>query len=133
MLTENDITNIRVAHLELNGYTNINGLTTNQRGIDITALNSLGNHVCIEVKGETSSKVGTKRHGLPFTGNQIASHVSGALLQTINTMNKPKYKNYEFCMAFPMNHEILIQKNLPSLNTLNIKIYLVSLKKVIVL
>lgn len=133
MLTENDITNILVEHLELNGYTNVNGLTTDQRGIDITALNSLGNQVCIEVKGETSSKVGTKRYGLPFTGNQIASHVSGALLQTIITMNKPEYKNCEFCMAFPMNHEILIRKILPSLNKLNIKVYLVSLDKVMVL
>ncbi len=133
MLTENDITNLVVDYLNLNGYSNVIGLTTEQRGVDITALNGLGKRVMIEVKGETSSKVNTKRYGMPFTGNQIASHVGGAILKIIVLMNEAAVEGAEFGLAFPMNHEILIRRILPSLKQLGIRIYLVSKEKIIVL
>ena len=133
MLTENDITNYLVDYLKTVGYTQVNGITTLDRGIDITAVNTKGKKVCIEVKGETSSRVGTPRYGLPFTGNQIASHVSVALLKTLVTMNEEAYKNCEFGIAFPFNHEILIRRILPSLKLLEISVYLVSSENVVVL
>lgn len=133
MLTENDITNYLVVYLKNIGYTEVNGLTTLERGIDVTAINNKGEKVCIEVKGETSSKVGTKRYGMTFTGNQIASHVSVALLKTIVTMNEDEYRNCEFGIAFPFNHEILIRRILPSFKLLGISVYLVSSENIVVL
>jgi hypothetical protein len=133
MLTENDITTYLVSYLESVGYTQVVGLTTLQRGIDVTALNTDGKKVCIEVKGETSSKVGTKRFGLPFTGNQIASHVSVALLKTLVTMNEEDYVDCEFGIAFPLNHEKLIRRIHPSLKALGISVYLVSSQNIVVL
>lgn len=133
MLTENDVTNILVNYLRQNRYLDVKGITTEERGVDITAVNSLGKLVLIEVKGETSARVSSKRYGLPFTGKQIASHVGSAILQTLVTMNKPEFKDCEFAMAFPLNHEILIRKFLPSLKILGIIVYLVSSQKVITL
>lgn len=133
MLNENDITNLLVNYFESCGYKNVIGLTTTQKGIDVTAIDNEGQRVCIEVKGETSSKIGTNRYGSPFDGNQIASHVSVALMKTIVTMNQEEFKDAKFGMAFPMNHEILIRKILPSLKKLDITVYLVSTEKVVII
>lgn len=133
MLTENDIIEILVEYFRTLGYTDIKSMSTLQRGIDITALNSKGIRLCIEAKGETSSKPLSNRYGKPFQGKQIASHVGGAILKTMVTMNDPKYQSCEFGIAFPLNHENLVRKFLPSLHILKIKVYLVSPESVMIL
>lgn len=133
MLTENDITELLIKYLRDQGYTNTNHLTTLQKGVDITAVNPDGINVWIEVKGETSAKETSKRFGKPFTGNQIWTHVSVALLKTLTLMNEDRYKGCEFGMAFPINHESLLSKVKLSTDSLGIRIYLVSKEEIRIL
>ncbi len=57
---------------------------------------------------QTSGSKTSARFGKPFTGNQIWSHVSVALLKTLTDINRPGNKELLFGMAFPFNHEELL-------------------------
>jgi hypothetical protein len=76
-LDENQVTDIVCADLESRGFQILQRLTTTQQGIDIKALNEhTGETLLIEAKGGTSSKVGSKRYGKPFTSNQVFDRVA---------------------------------------------------------
>lgn len=86
MLRENDIVEKLAEFLQNNGYEIEQKLTTNQTGIDIIAENDFGK-IYIEAKGETSASKTSKRYGLPFNRNQVKSHISVALLATMNVIS----------------------------------------------
>lgn len=108
-------------------------LTSIQKGIDVIAKAPDGMCHYIEVKGETSGRITSKRYGKPFNPNQIWSHVSVALMKTVTDMNSKDAGNGKFGMAFPENHRALLQTIKPSLDILGIIVYLVSEKGVVVL
>ncbi|WP_051692036.1 protein NO VEIN domain-containing protein [Pedobacter borealis] len=126
MLTENDITQLLAEYLKKNGYKILNQLTTKQKGFDITAESSEGKKLYVEVKGETSANEKSKRYGQYFTGNQIWNHGAVALFTTLRSMNKPEYKDAEFALAFPMNHEPMMGYIKASMDKLGIRVYFVS-------
>jgi len=134
MLTENEIVEKVADFLESKGYRIIQSLTTNQQGIDIIA-ETESETLYIEAKGETSSVVTSKRYGLPFNRNQIKSHISVALLATMKVISSlPAGNKTKVGIALPDTKEqrIVINKIIPALNKLDIRIYWVSKTKVII-
>jgi Holliday junction resolvase-like predicted endonuclease len=126
MLTENDITERLAAYLTGQGYVIRQQLTTIQKGVDLIAKSPEGVLLYVEVKGETSGSAGSARFGKPFNNNQIWSHVSVALMKTVCLLNQQGHEHIRFAMAFPANHENLLQKIRRSLTLLHIDVYLVS-------
>ena len=128
MLTENDIVEKVTDFLETKGYRITQSLTTNQQGIDIIA-ETESETLYIEAKGETSSVETSKRFGLPFNRNQIKSHISVALLATMKVISSlPSGKKTKVGIALPDTKEqrIVINKIIPALNKLDIRIFWVT-------
>ena len=128
MLTENDIVEKVTDFLEKKGYRITQSLTTNQQGIDIIA-ETESETLYIEAKGETSSVETSKRYGLPFNRNQVKSHISVALLATMKVISSlPSGNKTKVGIALPDTSEqrIVINKIIPALNKLDIRIYWVS-------
>ncbi|MFA6084372.1 hypothetical protein [Mucilaginibacter sp.] len=133
MLTENNVTDLLASYLENQDYKIINKITSKDKGIDLVVETPKGIRQYIEVKGETSGNETSKRFNLPFTGNQIWTHVSVAIMKTLMLMNKPENNVVEFGMAFPFNHEILLKSIKPSIEKLGIVVYLISREEVKIL
>lgn len=128
MLTENEIVEKVTEFLEMKGYRITQSLTTNQQGIDIIA-ETESETLYIEAKGETSSVETSKRFGLPFNRNQIKSHISVALLATMKVISSlPSGNKTKVGIALPDTKEqrIVINKIIPALKKLDIRIYWVS-------
>lgn len=130
LLNENEITDILAAHLNKEGCTNVDKLTTKQRGIDMTVTYPDGTKELIEVKGETSSKEGTNRFGKGFNGNQIWTHISVALMKTFTLMELEVYKGAKFSIALPFNHEAGIERVRTVIEKMDIQVYFVSKEEV---
>lgn len=128
MLTENDIVEKVTDFLETKGYRITQSLTTNQQGIDIIA-ETESETLYIEAKGETSSVETSKRFGLPFNRNQVKSHISVALLATMKVISSlPSGNKTKVGIALPDTKEqrIVINKIIPALNKLDIRIFWVT-------
>ncbi|GAA4456894.1 hypothetical protein [Rurimicrobium arvi] len=126
MLTETDVIEKLSEYFIQLDYQIIQKLTLRQKGIDIIAKDVEGTFIYIEAKGETSGTKNTKRFGRPFNGNQIWSHVSVALLKSLTTINEQYGKEIRAGMAFPENHRHLLERIKPSLEKLELTVYLVS-------
>jgi hypothetical protein len=83
MLTEDDVVRAVADHLRSDGWTVVQSLTTNDRGVDIVATQHDGSTLHVEAKGGTSSKVRTARHGRPFDRSQVRDHVAKAVLTAL--------------------------------------------------
>lgn len=127
MLTENDVINYLANHLETDhGYFIQKKATTSQKGIDIIAIKN-GKKLCIEAKGETSSKIQTKRFGKPFTNSQVSTHISMAILYIMLEINKDADNDYAIALPDNLDHRNMICRLLTSLKQLNIKVYFVDI------
>jgi len=134
MLTENDIIKYLTNHLKSNGYVIIQSLTTNEKGVDIIAERNK-TKLYIEAKGETSSKSHTNRYGKPFTKNQVKSHVSRAILTSMEVISAIKNgEKTEVALALPdtESHRELINRIMPAITILDLKIFWVSKKGVLI-
>mgnify|MGYP003632711184 CR=1 FL=1 len=132
MLTENDIVEKVTDFLKKKEYRITQSLTTNQQGIDIIA-ETESETIYIEAKGETSSVETSKRFGLPFNRNQIKSHISVALLATMKVISSmPSGNKTKVGIALPDTKEqrIVINKIIPALKKLDIRIYWVNQNQV---
>lgn len=78
MLTENEVVEAVCGYLS-RSWKIVSRCETNQRGHDIEARREEVT-LRVEAKGGTSSKRGTRRHGKPFTANQVRDHVAKAIL-----------------------------------------------------
>jgi Holliday junction resolvase-like predicted endonuclease len=127
MLTENDVVEKLVTYLKYNGYIIVKSLNTYEKGIDIIAKNKT-EILHIEAKGETSSKQGTKRYGKEFSLSQVKTHISRAILASMEEISK-KDKNVKIkvAIAIPNNetHKKVLDKVIPAIKALKIRIYLV--------
>ena len=71
-LDENAVVAAVGKHLTLAGYEIKQQLGTTEHGIDVIALHPHSNvPVLVEAKGGTSSRLGSKRYGKPYTQNQV--------------------------------------------------------------
>ncbi len=129
MLTENHITDLLESYFKQQGCED-EKLTTTQKGIDMKIKDGKGQETFIEVKGETSANPKSKRFGQYFSGKQIWSHGSVALMKTLLDMSKPDNKNIKFALGLPFNHEEMFRKIEPIIRKLDITIYLVSKDKI---
>jgi Holliday junction resolvase-like predicted endonuclease len=126
MLTENDVVQAVVGHLESKGYQIVSALTTSQQGIDIVAEHPLTKkRLLVEAKGGTSSKEGTANYGNPFTSNQAKTHVSVAFYYA--AMLQQKHEGAEVALAFPLDetHRALVKSISSALKLLGVSVYFV--------
>lgn len=123
MLTENDVIEAVVSHLERSGWAILSTCSTGQHGIDILAERG-GKQLAVEAKGGTSATLGTKRYGKPFTANQKRTHVAVAFLTAAQVVSEGKSSAG---VAFPNDseHVKLIKRILPALRALDIQVFLV--------
>ncbi len=126
MLTENDVVDAVVAHLEANGYEITSRCTTGERGIDIDAVHrGTRRRLLVEAKGETSSKVGTARHGLAFDQKQVTHHVARAFYTAVT--NSEKHVGTEAAIALPDTrpHRERVARIAQTLTSLGIAVFFV--------
>lgn len=101
MLLEDEVVDAVVARLEAHGWAIKSIAHAHQHGDDIVAVK--GEHMLrVEAKGAGSSKVGTRRHGRAFTGNQVGSHVGVAVMRALVWVSAG---NDRAALALPDNHE----------------------------
>ncbi|MFT5970769.1 MAG: hypothetical protein ACI8ZO_001286 [Flavobacteriales bacterium] len=128
MLTENEIVDKVADFLKTKGYRIRQKRTTNQQGVDIIAETNFET-LYIEAKGETSSVETSKRFGLPFNRNQVKTHISVALLATMEVISRqPEGDKRKVGIALPdtVEQRIVINQIIPALNKLDIKIFWVT-------
>ncbi len=123
MLTENDVIEAVVLHLQDGGWNIENTSSTVQRGFDILARKGQSS-IAIEAKGETSSKCGTNRFGKPFNGNQRKNHVSRALYEAATVVSNGRHKA-GIALPCTEGHIKLVEDIAPALTALNIVVFLV--------
>lgn len=130
MLTENDIVQAVAKYLEGIGFRIESALSTQEHGIDIVAEHPVTKkRVLVEAKGGTSSKIGSKRYGKPFSLNQAKTHVSVAFYWAAklreNFLSQPA--DVEIALAFPTDdaHRRLVENIYSALSTLGITVFFV--------
>lgn len=106
------------------GWTIESTAHAHQRGDDVVASKD-GARLHVEAKGAGSSKRGTKRFGLPFTGNQVGSHVGVAVVRALRWTSSGEV---QAALAFPDNlhHRQRVDPIVPSLAKLGIGVFWVS-------
>jgi hypothetical protein len=134
MLTENDVVQAVAAYLSKNGYRIESALSTDERGIDIVAINlKTERRLLVEAKGGTSSKDHTARFGSPFNSGQALSHVSRAFYTVAALRQKHAASHDEVALAFPddSNHRSLVENIGTALQVLGITVFFVSDERVV--
>lgn len=124
MLLEDDVVNAVADLLRRNGWTIESVAHAHERGDDIVAVRD-GARLLVEAKGAGSSKVGTKRYGLPFTGNQVGSHVGVAVVRALRWAALGDVRP---ALAFPDNphHRRCVDPIAPSLEKVGIGVFWVT-------
>lgn len=134
MLTENDVVNTLTQYLISAGYQIRQNLSTKEKGVDVIAENGL-EVLYVEAKGETSSLQNSKRYGRPFNKNQIKTHISVAILASLQIISKlPSRAKTRVVIALPDTPEqrLVINQISSTLKRLELRIYWVSNNVVIV-
>lgn len=121
MLTENEIVDYVSVYLQENGYKIQKALKTTEKGIDIEAAHPKKGKCFVEAKGGTSSKKGSKRHGNPFSRNQIKTHIGVALLKSFQIKQEHDPPNVFIAVPHEENHLEIYDTIKNCLKKLNIK------------
>ena len=123
MLTENDVVDAVVKHLQKDGWRIERTSSTSERGHDILATKG-ETTLAVEAKGGTSSKPGTNRSGKPFDSGQKRSHVAVALYKAAEVFGTGPYRPG---IALPSDdrHRTLIEAIGPALDALHVMVFLV--------
>jgi len=131
MLTEGDVIEKLAKYLEKNDYEVLQKLKTSEKGIDIIAQKN-EKILYVEAKGETSSRDGSRRRGLPFTKNQIKTHVGVAILASMKVLASKPEKTTRVAIALPDNkdHRDLIKLIESVLKKAGIDVYMVGDKSI---
>lgn len=125
MLTENEVVAAMTVYLQKNNYNIVQSCATHQKGVDIIATHAT-HHLYIEAKGGTSSKEESARYGLAFDDNQIKTHVSRAVLQSMLVLqDKPAGPKTKVGIALPdtPGHRTLIDAIIKPIKSLGIKVF----------
>ena len=123
MLTENDIVDAVAKHLQNGGWRIEYTSSTSERGHDILATKG-ETTLAIEVKGGTSSKSGTNRHGQSFNSGQKRAHVAAALYKAATVFGTGLHRPG---IALPSDdrHRTLIEAIGSALDVLHVMVFLV--------
>lgn len=124
MLMEDDVVDAVAELLREHDWTIESVAHAHERGDDIVAAKG-GVRLRVEAKGAGSSKRGTKRYGLSFTGNQVGSHVGVAVVRALRWASAGEVQP---ALAFPDNehHRGQVGPISPSLEKVGIGVFWVS-------
>ena len=132
--TENDVINAVVSKLKSMNFKIISTCSTKEHGVDIVSKKEQ-NTLLIEAKGGTSSMKESNNYGKPFNRNQIRTHISVAIFAAMNLISE--YKDNEkviigIALPYEKNHKEFIEKLKYVLNKLEIIIFWVKYKEVLI-
>lgn len=132
MLDENDIIGILCNNYNERGYRILEKNLTNHKGKVDLIFEKDGEKIFIEVKGETSSKIGTNNFGKYFNYSQVKVHVARAIYQIMTVIDYNLDSN-SFIIALPNNAEHIraIEQVKNSLIKAQIKVLLVDTNKIV--
>ena len=121
MLLEDEVVDAVCHLLRQHGWTIESLAYAHEKGDDVTATKD-GVRLLVEAKGGGSSKVGTKRHGLPFTSNQVGTHVAVAVLRALRWVS---LGNVRPAVAFPddLHHRRQIETVAPALAAAGVGVF----------
>lgn len=124
MLLEDDVVDAVARFVACHGWRVESVAHAHERGDDVVATKD-GQKLLVEAKGAGSSKVGTKRFGQPFTGNQVGSHVGVAVVRALRWVSGGSSRA---ALAFPDNahHSAQVDAIAPALAELEIGVFWVS-------
>lgn len=124
MLLEDDVVDAVAGLLIRNGWEIESVAHAHERGDDIVAVKN-GVRLLVEAKGAGSSKARTKRYGLPFTGNQVGSHVGVAVVRALRWAAAGDVRP---ALAFPDNphHRCQVDPIAPSLDRVGVGVFWVT-------
>jgi len=128
-LFEDHVVDAVIKYLKNYKYTIIDFSHATETGDDIIAVSPNNQKkVFVEAKGATSSKSGSKRFGKPFTRGQVTTHISVSLYRAIDMKLNRNWEQVLSGIALPNNehHLNIIRKIEPSLESLEIELFLVS-------
>jgi hypothetical protein len=95
MLTESNVIDAICIKLQSENYQIRQKLLPVQKGDDIVAVKQvIGRMLYVEAKGETSSRLNSKRYGKPFESADIRVNLGEALYKVAETLSK-KHENVE--------------------------------------
>lgn len=77
MLYESDVIDAVARYLQKRGWAILRKALPTESGVDVIAEKGR-QQIWIEAKGETSSRVGSRRYGQPFNRSQVWDHVAKA-------------------------------------------------------
>ncbi len=122
VLTESKVIGYVCDFLTKHNFSIKQRLKETEKGIDIIATTPDGSSsVAIEAKGEGSARVGSRRYGAVFTGNQVYDHVAKAFYCAVI---RPK-EGMLSGLAFPDNthHHKQVNAILHAVKALDIEIF----------
>lgn len=125
MLNENDVINYLCDYLQNKGYTIIQQLNTNEKGIDIIAEKD-GSTFAIEAKGATSSKEQTNRYNKPFSRSQAKHHIAMAIYKCCEISDKGVYDSVGIALPNDKNHSDIVSRVCKSITKFGFKLFLVN-------
>lgn len=124
MLLEDNVVDAVADLLRQHGWTIESVAHAHERGDDIVAAKG-GVRLLVEAKGEGSSKIGSRRYGQPFTGNQVGSHVGVAVVRALRWASLGVVRP---ALAFPDNphHRGQIDPIAPALERVGVGVFWVT-------
>ena len=122
LLNENECVHAVAQYLKQEGYTVSRAASTTQKGIDIEATSPSGEGLFVEVKGATSAKETSSRHGSPFSQQQVKGHVAKAIWKAMQMRQRGSGR---VAIAFPQNkyHIEFVEQVSESLRALEIDVF----------
>ena len=129
LLNENQVVDAVGTYLEWRHFHVPQKLRTSQPGIDIIAqFPDRKGELWVEAKGATSSKPGSKRFKLGFSGSQRKDHVANAVYTALSYISRsPGTRPRRAGIAVPLDHrEKLVDPVLATLSKLGVVVFLVS-------
>ena len=102
-MDENEVIEIVCSQLQDLGCEIVRRCTTKQRGVDIIARHvRVGEEFLVEAKGSTSSRVGSARHGRPYTTSQVFDRAAKGVFTCIQLRGRhPDRSTHHVILAVP--------------------------------
>lgn len=124
LLSEDAVVRAVMAHLEADGWAIESFALSHQHGDDIVAVRR-AEKLIVEAKGEGSSRLGSRRHGLAFNRNQVGTHVSVAIVRAMRTTSQG---GAHAAIALPSNalHRAEVARVAPALHLMGVGVYWVT-------
>src|SRR4051812_45353558 len=101
-MDENQVIAALCPFLEREGYRIKQRLSTIEHGVDVIAEQAAsGKTLYIEAKGGTSSRLGSPRHGKPYTQTQVFDRVAKGVFTGLQMLQRYQSPDTDIALAFP--------------------------------